>query len=218
MVDHVSGAVFAFLTSTAVSDYVINAMMASVANWGRTDTVLKSDGEASCKSIQGRFRNARSAPTIAPNSPIGHGSNEEVERMIQEGSRPMLGNHNQGRHSRAVWSEPSDSGLGCPTRCLAAHTVPSEELGRKSALFAVWTKVLGRDRTRGDCVLQVRWDTRQAVPARERASTLSAIERGACAARTICKHATSGRWCSDKIRWMVGTRTSPKPKVVHLSL
>ena len=67
--------------------------------------------------------------------------------------------HNQDRYSRAIRSEPSDTGLGC--RCLASHTVPSEEFGQNSALFAVWTRVLGRDRTlRGDCVLQVRWDTK----------------------------------------------------------
>ena len=43
-----------------------------------------------------------------------------------DGSRLMIGNHNQDRHTRAVRSEPSDTGLSCPTRCLAAHTVPSE--------------------------------------------------------------------------------------------
>ena len=45
LVDHVSGAVFAVLTRKAVSDCVVKAMMASVANWSRTDTILKSHGE-----------------------------------------------------------------------------------------------------------------------------------------------------------------------------
>ena len=59
-----------------------------------------------------------------------------------------------------------DAGLGCPTRCLAAHTVPSEELRQDSALFAVWTRVLWRDQTlREDSVLQVRWGTWQAATA-----------------------------------------------------
>ena len=63
-VDHVSGALFGVLTSKAVSDYVIKAMVASGSNWRRTDIILRGDGEPSCKSIQGRFRNARSAPMI----------------------------------------------------------------------------------------------------------------------------------------------------------
>ena len=36
-VDHDSGAVFAVNTSKAVSDYVIKAIVASVADWGKTD-------------------------------------------------------------------------------------------------------------------------------------------------------------------------------------
>ena len=38
-----------------------------------------------------------------------------------DGSRPLPGNHNQDRYSRAPRSEPSDTGLGCPTRCLEAQ-------------------------------------------------------------------------------------------------
>ena len=76
---------FADLTIKVVTGYVIKAMVASVANWSITDIILKSDGEPSCKRIQGRFRNARSAPTIVQNSLVGSlGSNEVVERMIQE--------------------------------------------------------------------------------------------------------------------------------------
>ena len=68
------------------------------------------------------------------------------------GSCPMPRNHDQDRNWRAVRSEPSDAGLGCPTRYLSANTALSEELGQDSALFAVWTRVPGRDRTlRGNC-------------------------------------------------------------------
>ena len=85
MVDHVSGAVFAVLTIKVVTDNMIKAMVASVVNWSRTDIILKSDGEPSCKRIQGRLRNARSAPTIVQNSLVGSlGSSGMVERMIQE--------------------------------------------------------------------------------------------------------------------------------------
>ena len=81
-------------------------------------------------------------------------------------SHPMRGNHDQDRNSRAARSEPSDTGLGCPTRCLAAHTAPSEELRQDSTLFPVWTRVLGRDRTlRRDGVPQVWWGTMQPAPA-----------------------------------------------------
>ena len=61
-----------------------------------------------------------------------------------DGSRPMPENHNQDRRTRAAGPEASDIGLGCSTR---AHTVPRD-----------WT-------LRGDCVLQVWWDTKKAAPA-----------------------------------------------------
>ena len=82
-----------------------------------------------------------------------------------DGSGPML----QDRNSRAVRSEPSDTGLGCPTRCLAVQTVPSGEIGHNSTLCAECTRVLWRDWTlRGNCVLQIRWDTKEAAPAMRR--------------------------------------------------
>ena len=69
--------------SYKVSDLVTKAVVSSVANWGRTDIILMIDGEPSCKSVQGRFRNACSGPTIVQNSPVGsHGWG--VERMILE--------------------------------------------------------------------------------------------------------------------------------------
>ena len=79
MVDNVSGAVFAVLTSKAVTENVIKAMVASVANWSRTAVILRSDGEPLCKSIQ------RKSWEILQNSPVGsHVRNGVCERMIQE--------------------------------------------------------------------------------------------------------------------------------------
>ena len=137
MVDHVSGAVFSVLTNKAVSDYVIKAMVASFANWSGTDIILKSDGEPSCKSIQGRLRNARSAPTIVQISPVG----SQVGRVHDPGgggSRPMpnSGPLQPCSKVRAIRYWP---GLSHTLRCLAAHTAQSEEFGKDSALFAVWT-------------------------------------------------------------------------------
>ena len=56
---------FAVLTSKAFCEYVIRAILALVANWRQTDTILKSDGELSCKSTDGRFGIARSAGIVA---------------------------------------------------------------------------------------------------------------------------------------------------------
>ena len=67
-------------------------------------------------------------------------------------------------------------------------------------------KVLGRGRT-------LRWDTRQGELTGEH---LVCDERGAHAARTVRRHAPSGRWCGAKIRQMVRTLEIPKPTVVSL--
>ena len=51
---------------------------------GRPDIILKSDGEPSCISTPG-LREARSAVTMSQNNlVVSHGSNEVVERVIQE--------------------------------------------------------------------------------------------------------------------------------------
>ena len=155
--------------------------------------VLKSDGEASSKSIQERFRIARSAPTIAPKSPIGHESNEEVSRR---GLDRCLGITIWV--ATAVQLGPSHPILAWAVR----HAVwlftrfQVKSSGEKAHYSRCGRKYSGEiGLGRGDGVLQVRW-VRQAVFARDRASTLSAIERGARAARTICKHAatTSDGW------------------------
>ena len=52
MVDHVSGAMFAVLTSKAASDCVIKGMVASAAKY----IILKRDAEPSCKSISGTMQ------------------------------------------------------------------------------------------------------------------------------------------------------------------
>ena len=145
MVDHVSGAVFAVLASKAVSDYVIKAMVASVANWSRTDIVLKSDGEPSCKKNSGTIqKRAFGADDRTEQSCWKHGSSRVVERMIQEvtGLVQCLGI--TIRAATAVQLGPS-SDLGGQACGLATHVV--EELWQDSALHAAWTGVLERNRT-----------------------------------------------------------------------
>ena len=121
------------------------------------------------------------------------------------GSPPLRGNHDRDRNSRAARSDPSNTGLACPTRCMAAHAVRREGLCQDGALIAVWARPLGRDRTlREDSVLQVRWDTRQAAPAmagrppcRHQWEHFFRYVRGAHAARTVRRRAPNGRWCED---------------------
>ena len=96
--------------------------------------VLKSDGEPPCKSIE---KSASSTDDCAEQSCLKPWQ-QWSGRAHDAGGVRRLGI--KIRTATAVRLGPSHPILawGCPTRCLAAHAVPSEELWEDSALFAVW--------------------------------------------------------------------------------
>ena len=103
------------------------------------------------KSIQGRFRNARSAATILQNNSVAsHGSYRVVARIILEAAGPhqLLGKTRSEKQRTctsvrvveilawAVWA----SGLG-------THAVPGEELQHNRTLHVAQTGRLRRNRS-----------------------------------------------------------------------
>ena len=105
----------------------------------------------------------------------------------------MLGNHTQGRKRRAVRSESSDTGLGCSQHRSLYGEECSGEIGLfGEALFKSFGGTQGK--------LLPRWEEGENVGIIELTGEhLVCDERGVHAARTIRRHAPSGRWCSDKI-------------------
>ena len=101
----------------------------SVANWCRTDIILKT--ETLRQQHSGTFQKYRFGTDDLAQQSCWKPWLQWSGRAHDPGgdrSRPLRGDHNQDCNGCAVGSKPSDTGLGCPTRCLAAHTVPSEEL------------------------------------------------------------------------------------------
>ena len=140
----------------------------------------------------------------------------------------MLGNHKQDRCSRAVSSKPSDNGLGCPTRCLSVHTVPSEKFGQDSAFVRCMDESTGATSDSSErlcCSSSVGHKAScsrdgskayTSASASSRASTLSAMNEELILLEPTRRHAPSGRGCCEKIRRTVGSFESVKPTVVAL--
>ena len=128
----------------------------------------------------------------------------------------MLGNHKQDRCSRAVSSKPSDNGLGCPTRCLSVHTVPSEEFGQDSAFVRCMDESTGATSDSSERLCSSSSVGHKASCSRDGSKAYTSASASSRASTLSAMNEEYGRGCCEKIRRMVGSLESPKPTVVAL--